>query len=44
MHVTKELSAGLDYFRLMFVFSPAGRSAALLEPHPIPIPFGVFLC
>jgi hypothetical protein len=44
MHVTKELSASLDYFRLMFVFSPAGGLAgSLLESGPKPIPFVVFV-
>jgi hypothetical protein len=44
MHVTKELSASLDYFRLMFVFLPLTlRADSLFEPRPIPIPFGVFV-
>jgi len=31
MHVTKELSASLDYFRLMFVFLCADSAWSLLR-------------
>jgi hypothetical protein len=45
MHVTKELSAIVDYFRLMFVFpSVALMAESLQDGHSIPIPFRLFVC
>ena len=44
MRVTKELSASLDYFRLVFVFLrtiPPGWSS---EGRHIPVPFRTFVC
>jgi hypothetical protein len=45
MHVTKELSASVDYFRLMFVFSSMALTAeSLHDGRSIPIPFRFFVC
>jgi hypothetical protein len=44
MHVTKELSASIDYFRLMFVFLCAGSIHLPSETHFVPVPFREFVC
>jgi hypothetical protein len=45
MHVTKELRASVDYFRLMFVFSSmALTTESLHDGRSIPIPFRLFVC
>jgi hypothetical protein len=44
MHVTKELSASIDYFRLMFVFWGVVSATLAFITRFVPVPFREFVC